>query len=56
MLSSSYTQPTNDFIALEHAIHHDIVDMEDTDEFLAVEEVEDCVHACLCEAGAFASA
>lgn len=47
MLLSSHIQPADDFITLEHAIHHDIVDIEDTDEFLAAEEVEDCVQAML---------
>lgn len=52
MLASSHTQLTNDFIALEHAIHHDIVDIEDIDEFLS-DDPEDCVHFLLSNAGCF---
>ncbi len=45
-------QPASDFNTLEHVIHHDIVEIEDLDEFLT-EDVEDCVHAMLANAGCF---
>lgn len=37
---------------LQHAIQHDIEDIEDLDEFLA-EDPEDCVHTLLGNAGCF---
>lgn len=52
MLLTFHTQPANDFTALEHAIHHDIVDIEDADEFLEA-DAEDCVHSMLGNAGCF---
>ena len=52
MQTSLSAPPANDFAALEHAIHHDIVDIEDADEFLE-SDPEDCVHTMLGNAGCF---
>jgi len=51
MLLPFNTQPANDFTALQHAIQHDIEDIDDADEFLYVDEAEDEVIAMLCSAG-----
>lgn len=53
MFSQFNTQPANDFIALQHAIQHDIQDIDDADEFLHVDEAEDEVIAMICNAGSF---
>lgn len=50
MLSPSIAQPANDSAALEHAIMHDIVYIDDLDEFLT-DEAEDEVLAMLGNAG-----
>lgn len=39
-------QPANDFTALQHAIQHDIEDIDDAEEFLYVEEAEGEVMRC----------
>lgn len=52
MFPSSQSEPVNDPINLEHIIHHDIVDIEDLDEFLA-DDPEDCMHVMLGNAGCF---
>ena len=52
MFPSTQDQFANDTINLEHAIHHDIVDIEDADEFLT-DDAEDCMHAMLGNAGCF---
>lgn len=52
MFLQSPSQSINDVVALEHAIQHDIVDIEDLDEFLA-DDPEDCMHVMLGNAGCF---
>ena len=52
MFLPSPSQSINDVVALEHVIHHDIVDIEDLDEFLA-DDPEDCMHVMLGNAGCF---
>lgn len=47
------TQPANDFTALQHAIQHDIENIDDADEFLYVDETGDEVIAMICNAGSF---